>query len=184
MFIWLLRLSSSSVVFMHTEAWTHSPRLDGPFLPNHPNIPRTSPQTPRRRKTTPSVRPQGIKTTIPSNLSLASISWCLVSTLQLQYKPDDWQVHLIHQILQGYDSIFCAGTGYGKSLIFEGLAILGGKGGLVIIISPLKALEHGCSSSSSPLIWQCSKFFQHCPRYLSMIFCGCSNSATPVLMQL
>jgi len=33
------------------------------------------------------------------------------------------------------------GTGYGKSLIFEGLAVLGGKGKLVIVISPLKALE-------------------------------------------
>jgi len=78
---------------------------------------------------------------MPSNLSLASISRRLVSTLKLQYKPDDWQVHLIHRILQGYDSIFCAGTGYGKSLIFEGLAVLGGKGKLVIVISPLKALE-------------------------------------------
>jgi superfamily II DNA helicase RecQ len=32
-------------------------------------------------------------------------------------------------------------TGYGKSLIFEGLAVLSGKGKLVIVISPLKALE-------------------------------------------
>jgi DEAD/DEAH box helicase len=55
--------------------------------------------------------------------------------------PDDWQVHLIRRILQGYDSIFCAGTGYGKSLIFEGLAVLGGPKKLVIVISPLKALE-------------------------------------------
>ena len=44
--------------------------------------------------------------------------------LNLSYTPDDWQVHLIRRILQGYDSIFCAGTGYGKSLIFEGLAVL------------------------------------------------------------
>jgi superfamily II DNA helicase RecQ len=44
--------------------------------------------------------------------------------------------------MQRYDSIFCAGTGYGKSLIFEGLAVLGGLRKLVIVISPLKALEH------------------------------------------
>ncbi|KAK0466075.1 P-loop containing nucleoside triphosphate hydrolase protein, partial [Desarmillaria tabescens] len=60
---------------------------------------------------------------------------------KLSYHPDDWQAHLIHRILQGYDSIFCAGTGYGKSLIFEGLAALRGKGKLVMVISPLKALE-------------------------------------------
>jgi Lhr-like helicase len=84
-----------------------------------------------------------VKTTAPNNLSPAgaSISRRLVSLLKLKYVPDDWQIHLISQILQGYDSIFCAGTGYGKSLIFEGLAVLRGKGKLVIVISPLKALE-------------------------------------------
>jgi superfamily II DNA helicase RecQ len=58
------------------------------------------------------------------------------------YTPDEWQIHLIRRILQGYDSILCAGTGYGKSLIFEGLAVLGGNGKLVVVISPLKALEY------------------------------------------
>ena len=65
-----------------------------------------------------------------------------IAKLKLSYTPDNWQAHLIQQILQGYDSIFCAGTGYGKSLIFEGLAVLGGSQKLVIVISPLKALEH------------------------------------------
>ncbi|KAJ7598548.1 P-loop containing nucleoside triphosphate hydrolase protein, partial [Mycena floridula] len=55
--------------------------------------------------------------------------------------PDDWQCHLLQKIMQRYDSVFCAGTGYGKSIIFEGLALLGGKGKLVIVICPLKALE-------------------------------------------
>jgi len=64
-----------------------------------------------------------------------------IAKLKLSYTPDNWQAHLIQQILQGYDSIFCAGTGYGKSLIFEGLAVLGGSQKLVIVISPLKALE-------------------------------------------
>ena len=126
---------------MRTEARTPSTKLRGPFSQNSPNIPRTNPQTPRRRKITASVRLQGIKTTMPNNLSLTSISRRLVSSLKLKYIPDDWQVHLIHRILQGYNSIFCAGTGYGKSLIFEGLAVLSGKGKLVIVISPLKALE-------------------------------------------
>jgi len=65
----------------------------------------------------------------------------LINSFNLSYTPDDWQVHLIRRILQGYDSIFCAGTGYGKSLIFEALAVLGGAGKLVLVISPLKALE-------------------------------------------
>lgn len=134
-------MSSSSAAFMRTDTRTPSPQLDGPFSLNHSNIPRTNPQTPRRRKITASVRLQGIKITMPNNLSPPSISRRLVSILKLKYVPDDWQVHLIHRILQGYDSIFCAGTGYGKSLIFEGLAVLGGKRKLVIVISPLKALE-------------------------------------------
>ena len=134
-------MSSSSAAFMRTDTRTPSPQLDGPFSPNQSNIPRTNPQTPRRRKITASVRLQGIKTTMPKNLLPLSISQRLVTILKLKYVPDDWQVHLIHRILQGYDSIFCAGTGYGKSLIFEGLAVLGGKKKLVIVISPLKALE-------------------------------------------
>jgi len=134
-------MPSSRGSFSRPEARTPSPRLGGPLLPNHPNLPRTDPQTPRRRRPTASVRLQGIKTSMPNNLSLSSITQRLVSRLTLQYTPDDWQVHLIHRILQGYDSIFCAGTGYGKSLIFKGLAVLGGKGKLVIVISPLKALE-------------------------------------------
>jgi len=134
-------MSSSRAVFIRTEARTPSPRLGGPFSPHRPNIPRANPQTPRRRKLVASVRLQGIKITMPNNLSIPSISRRLLSTLKLQYTPDDWQVHLIHRILQGYNSIFCARTGYGKSLIFEGLAVLGGKGKLVIVVTPLKALE-------------------------------------------
>ncbi|KAJ7690513.1 P-loop containing nucleoside triphosphate hydrolase protein, partial [Mycena rosella] len=52
-----------------------------------------------------------------------------------------WQIHLIIRILRGYDSIFLAGTGYGKSLIFEAVAVLGGKKKVTIIVCPLKALE-------------------------------------------
>jgi superfamily II DNA helicase RecQ len=102
----------------------------------------TAPETPKRRRENASKRLPGIKTQLPANLSLESIRTRLVETLGLSYTPDDWQVHLIRRILQGYDSIFCAGTGYGKSLIFEALAVLGGQGKLVIVISPLKALEH------------------------------------------
>jgi len=147
-------MSSSSAVFIRTEARTPSPQLGGPLSPSHANIPQRNPQTPRRRKPAASVRLQGIKITMPNNLSIPSISRRLISTLKLQYTPDDWQVHLIHRILQGYDSIFCAGTGYGKSLVFEGLAILGGKGKVVIIVSPPKALERDQADVAAPGLMQ------------------------------
>ncbi|KAF8225687.1 hypothetical protein L208DRAFT_1425395 [Tricholoma matsutake] len=70
---------------------------------------------------------QGIK---PPELTLAQTSAEPVSKLNLLFMPADWQVHLISWIQQGYDSVFLAGTGYGKS-----------QSGMVIIISPLKALE-------------------------------------------
>ena len=73
-------------------------------------------ETPKRRKENTLQRLPGIKTILPANLSLASIRQRLVDTLRLTFIPDDWQVHLIRRVLQGYDSIFCAGTGYGKSL--------------------------------------------------------------------
>ncbi|KAJ7710311.1 P-loop containing nucleoside triphosphate hydrolase protein [Mycena metata] len=65
----------------------------------------------------------------------------LVSLLAVTFAPAHWQLHIISRVLRGFDSIFLAGTGYGKSLIFEALAVLGGKKKVVIVISPLKALE-------------------------------------------
>ncbi|KAJ7670672.1 P-loop containing nucleoside triphosphate hydrolase protein [Mycena polygramma] len=79
--------------------------------------------------------------TKPAKLSYAEISTQLVTLLALTSIPDLWQIYLISKILCGFDSAFLAGTGYGKSLIFEGLAVLGGKNKVVIVISPLKALE-------------------------------------------
>lgn len=100
--------------------------------------PPRSPGTPRRRKFPHAKRLQGIK---PDPYTLAQIKTKLIAKLGLEFVPDDWQIQLISKIRQGYDSVFCAGTGYGKSLVFEGLASLGGKGKVVIVISPLKALE-------------------------------------------
>jgi hypothetical protein len=125
---------------------TTAPCRPAPTTPSrcHNTSNRTwiAPETPKRRRENASKRLPGIKSQLPKNLSLESIRTRLIKTLGLCYNPDDWQVHLVRRILQGYDSIFCAGTGYGKSLIFEALAVLGGQGKLVIVISPLKALEH------------------------------------------
>jgi len=99
------------------------------------------PETPRKRRDNHQKRLQGVKLNLPPHLSLESIQKTLIDSFNLSYIPDDWQVHLIRRILQGYDSIFCAGTGYGKSLVFEALSVLARPGKLVLVISPLKALE-------------------------------------------
>ena len=102
---------------------------------------RAPPETPRKRRDNHQQRLQGVNSSLPSNLTFQSIRERLITSFNLSYSPDDWQVHLIRRILQGYDLIFCAGTGYGKSLIFEALAILAGPKKVVLVVSPLKALE-------------------------------------------
>jgi len=100
---------------------THSSVGLLPQSPSHRH--RTSqtsyipPETPRKRRDNHQQRLQGVKSNLPAHLSLVSIWQRLINSFTLSYTPDDWQVHLIRRILQGYDSIFCAGTGYGKSLM-------------------------------------------------------------------
>jgi superfamily II DNA helicase RecQ len=128
-----------------------APTRSPPQTPSHRNKTsqdsRAPPETPRRRRDNHQQRLQGVKSHLQDNLSLRSIQQRLTASFKLTYTPDEWQIHLIRRILQGYDSIFCAGTGYGKSLIFEALAVLNGPGKLVIVISPLKALERDQVSS-------------------------------------
>ncbi|KAJ7232271.1 hypothetical protein C8J57DRAFT_1533197 [Mycena rebaudengoi] len=97
-----------------------------------------SPGTPRRRSTKNATRLQG---TSPAKMTIAQISARLITLLALTFIPELWQPHIISRFLRGFDCIFLAGTGYGKSLIFEGLAVLGGKKKVVIVICSLKALE-------------------------------------------
>lgn len=89
--------------------------------------------TPQRWKT----QIPGIK---PPKKSISELEE-LKEKLKLSFTPDEWQAYLIQWVLEGYDSIFCAGTGYVKSLIFKGIAALGGQGKVVTVISPLKALQ-------------------------------------------
>ncbi|KAF7327159.1 p-loop containing nucleoside triphosphate hydrolase protein [Mycena kentingensis (nom. inval.)] len=110
----------------------HSPRAARPAT-----APDT-PQTPRRHRLPAGTR---LKGTRPATLSLDAMQVELVKRLKLSFLPEPWQLHTISRILCGFDCIFLAGTGYGKSLIFEGLAALGGEGKVVIVICPLKALE-------------------------------------------
>ncbi len=119
------------------------------------------PGTPRRRKY-PSRRLQGIKNRSrgpATQHTIAGITEHLRTRFRLPYEPDDWQLHTIQWVLHGYDSIFCAGTGYGKSLVFQVLASLGGKGKLVMVISPLKALERDQVCSNALLSSICLNIF-------------------------
>ncbi|KAF8599340.1 P-loop containing nucleoside triphosphate hydrolase protein, partial [Ceratobasidium sp. AG-I] len=99
-----------------------------------------APISPTKRKTSTTdlnARRRGVK---PARFSTLEISNRLVKNLKLSFTPAPWQSHLIQHIIQGYDSIFLAGTGYGKSLIFEGIAAMQ-PSKMVLVICPLKALE-------------------------------------------
>ena len=133
------------------ERWDETPVAfplpQRPVTP--PSVARTpvkaphSPKTPRKRKSAGSRRQEGIQSNLGRNLSITRIRERVKVGLKLEYDPDDWQIYTIQRILEGYDTMFCAGTGYGKSLVFEGLAYLGSKQNKVlIVICPLKALEN------------------------------------------
>jgi hypothetical protein len=46
-----------------------------------------------------------------ADLSFTQIKEKLIDKLKLLFASDEWQLHLVSQIHQGYDSIFCVGTG-------------------------------------------------------------------------
>jgi superfamily II DNA helicase RecQ len=51
----------------------------------------------------------------------------------------DWQLRSLQQLLEGKDIVVMAGTGSGKSLIFQGI-VFARKGGIVLVIAPLTSL--------------------------------------------
>ncbi|KAJ7153179.1 P-loop containing nucleoside triphosphate hydrolase protein, partial [Mycena crocata] len=111
------------------------------FISRFPTTPngarRRAPATPRKRKTPDPDRLLGVKVL---KETLEDIKSRTRERLGLGFDLDDWQGELIRRLRQGYDSLMVAGTGYGKSIIFEGLAALN-KTKIVIVVSPLKALE-------------------------------------------
>jgi superfamily II DNA helicase RecQ len=110
-----------------------------PRTPTRPRIDTNCTRgTPRRHKTPRRNKKPGIK---PAKRSIQELQEELKKILKLSFTPEEWQAYLIQRVLQGYDSIFCAGTGYGKSLVFEGIAALGGQKKITIVISPLKSLQ-------------------------------------------
>jgi superfamily II DNA helicase RecQ len=110
-----------------------------PRTPTRPRIDTNRTRgTPRRHKTPRRNKKPGIK---HAKRSIRELQEELEKILKLLFAPEEWQAYLIQRVLQGYDSIFCAGTGYGKSLVFEGIAALGGQKKITIVISPLKSLQ-------------------------------------------
>ncbi|EPS93170.1 hypothetical protein FOMPIDRAFT_89101 [Fomitopsis schrenkii] len=99
-----------------------------------------SPGTPRRHKTPYRKSTQGTRGRT-TQLTRERVKADLKEQFGLPFEPDDWQAEVISRALRGYDGIFCAGTGYGKSLVFHGLAKLAGSNKVVVVICPLKALE-------------------------------------------
>ncbi|KAJ6597923.1 hypothetical protein B0H10DRAFT_2196846 [Mycena sp. CBHHK59/15] len=95
------------------------------------------PATPRKHKTPAPDRLLGVK---PLKETLQEMKNKTRERLKLNFDIDDWQGELIRRLRQGCDSLMIAGTGYGKSIIFEALAALN-KSKIVIVICPLKALE-------------------------------------------
>jgi superfamily II RNA helicase len=79
------------------------------------------PATPRKRKTPVSDRLLGIKALKETR---QDVNNRVRKALGLGFDLDEWQGELIRRLRQGYDSVLVAGTGYGKSVIFEGLAAL------------------------------------------------------------
>jgi ATP-dependent helicase YprA (DUF1998 family) len=60
------------------------------------------------------------------------------------HSPHEWQIEATINLLAGNDVVVVAGTGMGKSLVFAMLAVaicLARTKGMVIVISPLKALQ-------------------------------------------
>ncbi|KXN89307.1 ATP-dependent DNA helicase RecQ [Leucoagaricus sp. SymC.cos] len=102
--------------------------------------------TPRRRKQPPQLPsitpPEEPWPRLGAKIPLETLKQ--VTRELFGYEPRQWQLDVFTKIAEGYDAIAIAGTGYGKSLVFALLAIaavLARKGGMVLVISPLKALE-------------------------------------------
>lgn len=100
-------------------------------------LPHNTPTTPRSHKQAGGKRLQGI-TELAYDVPRMKI--LVKKRLKLDFDIEDWQVHIIHRLLQGYDGVCVAGTGYGKSIIFEGLAVMSKKK-VVLVVCPLKVLE-------------------------------------------
>ena len=56
-----------------------------------------------------------------------------------KHQPRNWQMHAIERVRQHHDVLVRAGTGSGKSLVFQAMAVSHSKA-IVLVISPLLSL--------------------------------------------
>ncbi|KLO05798.1 P-loop containing nucleoside triphosphate hydrolase protein [Schizopora paradoxa] len=119
-----------------------SRRLKGaasPVQQTRPSLANTTPSTPRRRKNAVPAQPRkdGLR---HIRLTVDDVKKTVRRELNLNFDIEDWQAHTIHKVLSGFDSVCIAGTSYGKSILFEGLAAMN-KRKVTIVVCPLKVLE-------------------------------------------
>lgn len=78
---------------------------------------------------------------------LEQFSKKLRKKLKLRFDLAAWQAKLVQKILDGHDVIFVAGTGRGKSIIWEAVAAMK-EGKVVVVIVPLKSMQMDLVGSS------------------------------------
>lgn len=84
----------------------------------------------------------------PPSMSLQGLKAHLKRLMNLVYDLLDWQGTTISKLEQGYDVFALAGTGRGKTEIWDGFAALvAPKKKVVVVIEPLKSIEEDMVSS-------------------------------------
>ena len=76
-----------------------------------------------------------------SAVGLEGVFLELMAAIEMNFMvtPHEWQRNVFGQLLTGLDVLVSAGTGSGKSLLFQGMCLLFSQAS-VLVISPLKAL--------------------------------------------
>jgi superfamily II DNA helicase RecQ len=76
-----------------------------------------------------------------SAVGLEGVFLELMAAIEMNFMvtPREWQRNVFRQLLAGLDVLVSAGTGSGKSLLFQGMCLLFSQAS-VLVISPLKAL--------------------------------------------
>jgi superfamily II DNA/RNA helicase len=85
---------------------------------------------------------QGVQ---PMEMALAQLRKELKKRLKLGFEPEPWQAMMVKKILEGHDAVYVAGTGRGKSLVWEGVAAMAKRRGrlflVVVVIEPLRSIQ-------------------------------------------
>jgi superfamily II DNA helicase RecQ len=75
----------------------------------------------------------------PPSAEFESLRASIVDHFRIPDGLHPWQAHAIDKVLHGHDIMVSAGTGSGKSLVFQALAVTR-PNAVVLVIAPLNAL--------------------------------------------